>query len=450
MSSEIMQFIDVETSRIVESIAEKLRMQYEEIISINEIEVDDFERTDSTTNLDVVNYIKKTLNHKPLKIINEIFVDICKEELEIDFQFSNVQEIHEDNYLVKIEIELNQFSVLTKVEYQDLQIYSDDNDEISKDVCSADIKITNINYFTGKIQLEGTFKIKHYATDFYVIDSLVKKIHLKVAGIKSSYSKQWFENIVHGALYYELGNLRMAYFNTFSGLDEFINLVYDKLFDIYVDEYSRAIKEISDLLFDHIKEDLIDKDVQELFKEETKDLGGELDRDSKIQILVKHFPEYNEDDTDSIDEYFDELYSDCQRRIEDYYNSYAGYSVINEQVCTEQTENILKERIRKYSNTSIRLREKIRECSDVIGMRKPKNHQNEFKNYYELLKSFETIENNRNSIAHGRKLENLQVDDLLYFSLTLILSLCLNCDFERRGWNQYININYNSLSEENI
>jgi len=442
MISEEKQKIDYEINRIIESISEKIRIYYESLISITEIEIDNFLLDRDIHKQNAVNYVKTILNAKPLIIVNDLFTEITKDVLEIKFDFINVKEIHEDTYLVRIEIDLDEFSVLTHFDFHDILVYSDDGYEISKEVISYDIKISNINHFTSKVQLEGTLKVNPSATTFYVVDSLDKRIQCKVTGIKNSYSKQWFENLVHGAIYYELGNLRMSYFNIFSGIDEFVNLVYDKLFDIYIDEYSNAISEMHHILYEYIKEELVENDTTELYHKMIAPLEKISDKHEKMKYLRDSFPEVEESNResvdDNIDDFLEELYSIIERDFEERYSSFSGDSIISNRVSTIEIESVLKEQIRKFSNNNIRLREKIRICSENVGMNRPTNHQNEFKNYYELLKKFDVIEKNRNAIAHGRKVDNLEVDDLLYFSFTLILSLCLNCDFEKRGWTRFI------------
>lgn len=340
---------------------------------------------------------------------------------------------------MKFEIILEEYASITRCDFLDIAIYTEDGDEVSKDICSIDLSISNINHFTGEVKFEGILKINYMSTTFYTLDMLDKKIRCKVNGIKKDYSKQWFENLVNGAIYQELGNHRMAYFNIFSGFEEFVNLVYDELFDTYLEEYNKSIEEMERLLFEFIKIELIEKETNDLFHKEVGSFKNCIDVSKKIDFLKTYFLNIDDNcDESDIEDYFEELYEIYMNEITNKYETIDCVSKIYQQINTVEIENTLKENIRNFAISNNRLREKIKICSEIVDMKKPVDHNNEFRKYYDLLKKLDSIEKCRNAIAHGRKVQNLPIDDLLYFTFTIILSLCLNCDFEDSGWAHYL------------
>jgi hypothetical protein len=428
------------------SIQDKLVMKYTDFISITEFNIDMILNRLRLSYVNPIQSVKDILSEKPLFILNQLFDEIYSENLEVEFSFDMVQEIGDEVYQVSIDIELDNYSVLTGVSYNGISIYYEEDDDISSNVASYDLRIINFNNFTGQIRLEGRIDINSSDTHFDIVNDLRKTIHLSISGLRKDFNKSWFESIIHGSIYYEANNMRMAYFNIFSGLDDFITRIYNVLFDTFVDEYSSLIKSAYEYEFEKTKKALFESENEKLDNSLNQKYRNSISNDEIIKLLEEQDDSFDIRDYDGkedelaelYEDYVDDIYEEGRQALFSSIQSGDYNKVIYEQISVNDVEDYLKDSIRTFANDNIRLREKIGICSEVVGMIKPKNHHTQYKNYYTLLKKFGYYEKQRHDIAHGRSVDIRGVDELLYFALNIILSITQNYDFESEGWDFYV------------
>lgn len=419
-----------------ESIKYLFAEEYRKLIEIEEINLASLNKIVVNSNESVDNNIKSILNKKPIELMNLLFDDVASYPIKQEVEFYNISEIENEKYNATIRTKIDNFSILTHTEYIKIQFFENEIEWFN--VGNINLDVVSINYFTGEIVLSGIFSVNKSVTDFYTVDSMTKIITFHVMGFDKGHQKSWLENIFAGALYQEAKNMRMAYFSIFSGLDDFINRIYDISFTKLLENYSSILSELTSEIHNELRREILERE-HDTAESKTIDLYGEFEfNKKKLSLIGYDISNVDESEHGELGDEYDEFVAEkCRKAVEQVESDFDEGKFdeeIEERTDIVDAKDYLKKIIKSYSMDR-RLRERIGECSKSIQLTKEKHAR-----YYSLLKKFDEYEKKRHDIAHGRSLDNIPIQDFLYYVLSIILSVSYQEDFAHGGWNKYLAI----------
>lgn len=128
-------------------------------------------------------------------------------------------------------------------------------DLLGNDCTSVAYIKTQMNYFNPfeqKVYFTGTFR-NDSCDDNTLVNYLSKYLSFSIVGI-TEYDNisEWQTYLIESCVNYQMGNKKMAFFNAFASLDKFIELMYERIFDMYVENYKKY-KKIDNAADDELK-----------------------------------------------------------------------------------------------------------------------------------------------------------------------------------------------------
>ncbi|NFT04101.1 hypothetical protein FDF18_12490 [Clostridium sporogenes] len=205
-------------------------------------------------NMDRKEVIIDLFKEAPTFILDNIFPHISNEKIE-----NSILIYSEDVYWKqhnKIDIyattKIDGYYKVTEVRLLDYGVYNSKG-VLCKDLNGFKLRLDSIdlNKVDNTIILHG-----HFFGDYrklFQIDKYNVAVSLDVKGIKNETAVQsWIEYLYEGCSYIENKNNKMAFFNIFAAMDNFINIFHEDIFDYYLEEYKACTNE-------NVKEDIKDK-----------------------------------------------------------------------------------------------------------------------------------------------------------------------------------------------
>lgn len=198
------------------------------------------------TNYDEKDDIIDELNENPLFIINQIIPNIKCKIYELDSSLASNEDVRVDHTInVYDQFKLKEFILITGIGEFEYKFIHDNGTELRCEEVGVDMNIDHYDYLTGDIYIKGTFSPPYYQPemDLYLLDNAgIMKAIMKVYGIlKSDITPGWIYYLVEGCVTYNCNNKKMAVLNIFAALDNFIEYLYNKVFEYYVSQYNELI-----------------------------------------------------------------------------------------------------------------------------------------------------------------------------------------------------------------
>jgi len=150
-------------------------------------------------------------------------------------------------------------------------------ENVSKE-CGVDTDIISVDYFACNIVYNLKMSICENIEPWEIMDNTDSYILCKVYGVKCGTDyPMWIEYILMSYVFYNLNNEKMAFFTAFAALDQFIEIVYDRLPILYRQVYYDNMKNISDSdgkiledkrnIYMNLNRRLIDEKLHDILKE---------------------------------------------------------------------------------------------------------------------------------------------------------------------------------------
>lgn len=188
--------------------------------------------------------IKMILKEDPLKILSNILPYITYDSMIKKFEIScdDLGGGQYDRCEIYSNVCLDEFYKIINVEViGEGGVIENINEEmqINYDYSNFRIKFEKVYYntYSNKVELRGIYEGNSY--DIYALDYCALGVELAVTGIKKNIIiPSWCEYIIEGLANIEHKNYKVAFFNICAGFDNFINEIYEDIFDYYLDHYS--------------------------------------------------------------------------------------------------------------------------------------------------------------------------------------------------------------------
>ncbi len=143
------------------------------------------------------------------------------------------------------EFKVKEFIIITGIGQFEYRFVHDDGTKYRCSEVGIDIDIDTYDYLTGDIYIKGTFSPPDCQPEMnlYLLDNAGKmKENVEVYGIKKNdMTPGWIYYLVEGCVTYNCNNKKMAVLNIFVALHNFIEYLYNKVFEYYVTQYSKLI-----------------------------------------------------------------------------------------------------------------------------------------------------------------------------------------------------------------
>ncbi|NMM62217.1 hypothetical protein HBE96_05860 [Clostridium sp. P21] len=225
----------------------------EEIFNVTKSELERIYMTKVNTNLillrgsyankeDIINKLKKD----PITIINQIIPHIVTEELKFSTSIESNDDVREDHPINIYDIlHINHFSLITDV--SDITyVFEDYLGNITEgSYYGIDAYMDYFNNYSGKISIKGTYTRPGFQPELTLMDidsALKTKVKLSVTGLANEVNTpSWVYYLVEGCINYVNNNYRMALFNIFASLDNFIEDMIREILDYYLMNYKRFL-----------------------------------------------------------------------------------------------------------------------------------------------------------------------------------------------------------------
>lgn len=377
--------------------------------------------------------LSTAFDKKGISIVGGIFDLVVKETYKTEINFNVEEQINEDEYFVSFNVMMDNYSMITNVRNVKLYLYDNEGRDVSE-LFDVILKESNVDYFKCKVQFQGRVKADVNSTYYGVIDSLELFAEFEVMGIKNDKNPIWIENIVSGTIFAEMGNNRMAFMSYFSALEDFINLAYDELGDLFNVSKDDWIRYFKIQEFEYIKNKLIEENndkVSEKYEYADKFYGFIFKEMKKLGIDIQCVPE----DLENLGyNYEDFIQNELSLEQEKYDNSMLDNTVKDRVDVTEAIKYIQKE-CEKYSRKDRRLKEKLKDVLKNIGIT---GDNKDFVKFYCLKVDFSHYEDLRNDIAHGRDFKNEKLEGFLFFVVCIIFTIVFADDFADKAWEYHI------------
>lgn len=191
--------------------------------------------------------IKNILKTNPIKIINNILPYITTTETikKIDLQCDDIGEGRYERSEIYSSLNLDEFYKITEIELGKCGILEHDGKELSiNDGYDFRIDFNRVlfNSYSSSVEIRGIFEGESYIMS--TLDDSLIAVELYITGIKKeTIVPSWIEYIIEGLFNINYDNYKMAFFNICAGFDNFINDVYDDIFDYYIEYYSKCNNE---------------------------------------------------------------------------------------------------------------------------------------------------------------------------------------------------------------
>ncbi|PKM65453.1 MAG: hypothetical protein CVU95_15445 [Firmicutes bacterium HGW-Firmicutes-2] len=417
---------------INEEVGEELRSRYYKYVATK---IFDKDTILNFKGMDDGNYLLDlctALDKKPISTIGDIFTAVVRETYRAKVTFSTEERIDEDEYFVAIEINISDFSVVTKV--NDIRLYMyDDGIEVSEHF-QISIQESSIDNFKCDVRVQGRIKADANTTHYGVVDSLDLFAELDVMGIKKNSSPIWVENIVAGTIFAEIGNSRMAFMSYFSALDEFINLAYEELEKVYDVLKPSWIANFGNQEFDAIKDEFIfenNERVYEKYSYADKFFEFILDRLDRVGIDIKA----DETRIDELELSYGEFIDEECRKEQCSFLTRELENKVNSLLDLSELKDYIDKKISDYGKIDRRLKEKLKDILKNLGITGDNIDYNQF---YILKSNFGKYELFRNDIAHGREFNGEAIEGFLFFVLCIIFTITFSDDFANKGWDNHM------------
>lgn len=359
-----------------DEIAYDLSSEFNKILSLNDVSFkkiksffqnyNSYNRIRDFDNITKTEFLILVLNEEPFIILNAILPYIKDKQVFKDIKNINTKDDYR-NYQFPIydDLKINGFSIITDI---DEPIIIDESESWIGNVVKFQIKYCDL--FDKKVYFEGTF-VRENDISAWDIEEAGLKLLCNVSGIVEDESIPTFiEYLLEACINIKYKNNKMAFLNLFASFDNFIELLYEKTFEFFINKYS-SYKEF-------LKEQIID----ELSEKEL----------SNYEVVFK--------------EVFTSIECDLKKKIRNFANQ-------NRRLIDEKLISVLKE----------------------VEIHKNKNYAN----FNKIVSEMKEIENKRNSIAHGEKVEvEEEIGEIVYKILTIMFSIIYEQDFSLNEWSEIL------------
>lgn len=214
---------------------------------------DDLSYRHDSTNKTNKEMMIELLNTTPLTVLNQLIPYlVCKEvikEADVELDTSDFRE--KEEFPFTLSLRAGEFNIITDVSSPYLYFYDSEGHDVNAFI-NHDIELDRFNHLSKDIFLKGRF-IQNDSVSHNAFDELEKNISLDVTGLlKDELIPSWVEYLLEGCINVEYANNKMALFNIFASLDKFIELLNEKIFDYYIENYNKLIKKFANTLEDQV------------------------------------------------------------------------------------------------------------------------------------------------------------------------------------------------------
>lgn len=229
------------------------------------------------------------LNSEPLEIINQIIPHIKNREFNFDTAIETDENEREEFKLqIYDSFEIDDFSLITFVSEPEY-IFEGADTELEGNDVGICMNINSFNYFSGEISLKGTFVPPLDTPELRLSDLNLfwnAKVIIHIRGLlKNDIIPGWIYYLVEGCVNYMYHNEKMAIFNIFAALDNFIEDMYNEIFNFYINNYSKLLNSVRRSYPSNSK---IFEEAEEHLKNKIKNFARDTKRlDEKLKEVMK-------------------------------------------------------------------------------------------------------------------------------------------------------------------
>lgn len=187
------------------------------------------------------------LRDNPMAIVNQVIPYIRTRDIEIETSI-NTDDNYRENQTVNIynHFSIELFSIITNVSRMEY-IFEDSDGEILDDsYLGIDAKIDYYNNYSGEVWVKGKYTRPRFQPELTLLDidsALNTKAKLYVTGLlREDNVPSWVYYLIEGCVNYNNCNNKMALFNIFAALDNFIEEMNKEVFDYYLLKYKEILE----------------------------------------------------------------------------------------------------------------------------------------------------------------------------------------------------------------
>ncbi|MBP1926828.1 hypothetical protein J2Z76_002698 [Sedimentibacter acidaminivorans] len=225
-------------------ISEQLQFELSKIISFkpaclkNIISIDEFETS-------LKDIIIRIFNSNPFIVMNEILSCVKEKNIikEIDNIYTMEEDLQKDLLTIQDSINLEEFSIITKV--YEPEVYEKTFEDNENYIDYIKYNINYIDYYEKKLVLDGV--LNNYLLNIYDAENSGLILKCDVRGVlKDENMMPFLEYILDACVNITYKNNKMAFFNLFAAIDSYIELLYEKVFSFYIENYTYYIENVKD------------------------------------------------------------------------------------------------------------------------------------------------------------------------------------------------------------
>ena len=238
--------------------------------------------------------LKKYLEEKEHRVFYDLF-GINPKQIYFDMSFANVPLEKETyspyNYEMLYDEKL---SILSSIEYSKMHIDKEGYNLANR--CNFEHKIVATNEFQGSILVKYNFDYVEEIHPWTIIEYSERYLECSAYAVyKEEQIPLWQEYILSSYIFYQLGNKRMAFFNAFAAIDQCIEIMYELLFEVYLEMSKYTFcSDVSEEAKEHIRKryDLYQKKERRLINDKLKDCLKTISLEKDYSQFIEKLNEF--------------------------------------------------------------------------------------------------------------------------------------------------------------
>lgn len=190
--------------------------------------------------------ITELFHAKPLVVINQLIPHIVSKEKEQKASLNLDTEDFREKVVFPFTISFtaSEFNIITDVGLPSLDFIDSDGNDVNQFI-NHEVELDRFNYLSKDIHLKGKF-VQDESVSHNAFDYLDKFVSVYVTGVLADeLIPSWVEYLIEGCINIQYKNNKMALFNIFASLDNFIEVLNEEIFNYYLENYNKVIKGFS-------------------------------------------------------------------------------------------------------------------------------------------------------------------------------------------------------------
>lgn len=231
------------------------------------------------------------LRDNPMAIVNQVIPYIVTKNIEIQTSIDTDDNVRE-NFTINIydHLIIETFSIITGI-YDIKYIFTHYNGEVYEDdYLGIKAKIDYYNNYSGEVWVKGKYTRPNFQPELTLLDVdaiFNTKAKLCVTGLLCEDNvPSWVYYLIEGCVNYRNSNNKIALFNIFAALDNFIEEMNKEVFDYYLIKYKEVLELYSSNDAEYLEAKIYLQDKIKNFGKDTRRLEDKL-KDIMSEVGIK-------------------------------------------------------------------------------------------------------------------------------------------------------------------